>query len=268
MMPQPTEPIDLLASGPFDRVEVHWNKTPLVLDPDVQAYIDARWDVYQQQATKSGQMLFDGPVAQLMDFRVRGNTLELFLQLSDYKRFVVTALRDHAWFAANAPQAVVGALGVSALLWHGDRCVLGVRSPKVSAYPGMAHIFGGVLEELGTPDRPANVDGLLAHLRQELAEELGLGAADLIGVPQVLMLARDHVLHQPELVWQWQLAGPIEAVLDRLDADEHSAPLIVDTHTPLDLVRPVLTPSTRLAIERWRAARIAGTVPPGKPGAI
>jgi hypothetical protein len=158
----PAKNIDLLAAGPFDRVNIHWTAAPAVLDRAVQSYIDARWQNYQQQATAAGQMLFDGPVAQLTDFQTRGGQLDLFLQLSDYKRFVVTALRDHAWFAANAPRAVVGALGVSALLWHGEHCLLGVRSQKVSAYPGMAHIFGGVLEELAVPDRPANAAGFAA----------------------------------------------------------------------------------------------------------
>jgi len=247
-----TDGIEILAGGPLDHIAVAWDPAPLVLSPTAQAYVDARWDDYMRAAQRHGQTLFDGGVTRLLDHRVAGRTLHLRLGPANFKTALVTGLRDRAWFLAHAPEAIYAALGSSGLLSYGDQCVLGIRSAKVAAYPGRAHLFGGGVERLDTAELPASIDGLLAHLYSEFQEELGLTKADLATTPRLLAMARDQVLWQPELLWHCQLARPIETIIERLQADEHTDYLLLPRDPGGAPPDARLTPCARLAVKLWR----------------
>jgi len=45
-------------------------------------------------------------VSRMNEIRVEAGVLRLTLAPSDYKTFLVTSVRDHAWFAEHAPEAV------------------------------------------------------------------------------------------------------------------------------------------------------------------
>ncbi len=243
--------IKILAQGNLTGVAVHWDPCPCILEPAVQAYIDERWAVYMQDAQAHGRTLFNGPITRLMDHRVERTTLHLSLGPSDFKTFLVTALRDHAWFAGRAPAAICAALGNSGLIAYGQQCVLGIRSSNVAAYAGKAHVFGGVLEQLDTSDYPASPEGLLAHLRCELQEELDLTAPDLAGQPRLLAMVYDQTLHQPELLWHWELQNPIATILHRLNQDEHTGHLILHCNDALKASEKSLTPGALFAFQAW-----------------
>jgi hypothetical protein len=189
---------------------------------DAQARIDERWADYVAEAGVHGRTLFDGPISCFAGAEIRGSRLVLYLTPGDYKTFLVTVLRDRAWFLEHAPGVMMAGLGNSVLLTHGGEGLLGIRSPRVSAYAGRAHLIGGVLEELGTPGHPSTAEGIVAHLRREMMEEAGVTERDLCGAPKLLAVVRDQVLAQPELIWQWELAVPVAEVGKRLGALEHS----------------------------------------------
>lgn len=210
-------------------VHVVWDPQRRAVSAEAAAYIDARWEHYTAEARARGWSLFDGPITQLLEVHVE-NWPQIVLRLgpSDYKTFLVTRLRDRAWFEAHAPEAKALALGNSALLTRGDEALLGLRSQRVSAYPGRLHMFGGVVEALGTPQLPASTQGLLKHLEVELQEEARLEPRELEpSGPHLLSIALDEFLGQPEVVWQWETLIPLPKIAARLSAEEHAGHLIV-----------------------------------------
>ena len=178
-----------------------------------------RWTDYLHEAQRDGRMLFNSPVAFLKSCAVAGGMLHLELAPTDYKTFLVTTLRDRAWFETHCPAAITPALGNSIVLTHQGVAYLGMRAAAVAAYPRRAHLFGGVL------DWPVNrVDDssvLLDHLDREMTEELGLTEHDLAAPPRALAVLRDPVLAQPELVWHGELLKPLTVNCHALDAREH-----------------------------------------------
>lgn len=218
-----------------------------------RAHIDERWDVYMADARAHGKTLFNGPISRLIEARREGERVVLTLGPGDYKTFIVTAMRDRAWFAAHTPEAIVGALGNSVLLTRGGRALLGIRSKETSAYAGRAHLIGGVLDELGSAEFPASRAGVLAHLRLELEEEASVRAEDLVGEPVFLGVVRDSFLSQPEAIWQWESAVELEEIAGRLNAQEHHGATVVGKGGVGEEVWAQMTPVARAAWGKWRA---------------
>ncbi len=250
--------LTLLASAtpPHTDLLPHWHPSP-PMPPLATDYIAARWAVYTAAARAAGHSLFDGPITQLLDVHQEptpaGTRIDLHLAPAQYKDFLVTRLRDRPWFEAHAPDAMTLALGNSALPTHGNHALLGLRSPRVSAYPGRLHLIGGVLEALGTPQFPAHRAGIEAHLLQELVEEIGLvpGEERRDGWPRFLAVAHDDFLGQPELIWQWELDVPLEDLLPRLDPAEHTSALILQKSAMTPALWPQLTPVAQQAWLMW-----------------
>ncbi len=218
--------LEILATGPFTVEQITVAYTGhLPPPPDIARRVDMRWTDFVAEARRDGRTLFNAPVACLKSCSTAAGILRLELAQTDYKTFLVTTLRDRAWFEVNSPAAMTPALGNSILLTHADTAYLGVRSNQVAAYPHWAHLFGGVLD---WPKRwSSNGDVLLEHLYKELEEELGLDSHDLTAPPQVLALMRDPVLTQPELVWHGELIQPLIQRCDALNVQEHDAILAV-----------------------------------------
>jgi hypothetical protein len=236
------KPPDILARGPFtaDQITIRWDPQPRPISSEVGDYIEQRWDAYCADARHSNRILYNGLVAELRTVAVRNNRLELSLSCTDYKTFLVTAMRDRAWFLVNAPDAISPALGNSILLTIDQRAILGVRSQAVAAYPGRVHLFGGVLDAPEVAGHPLDTDFLLRHLFQELHEELQVLPEHFLTPPRVLAVLRDDFLGQPELAWYAALKGPIDTLLGSLNTEEH------DQYALLDLAQPTTSPCLNL----------------------
>ncbi len=238
--------LEILATGPFTAEQTTVAITGhLPPPPEILHRIEALWDDYMLAASRDGRMLFNSSVACLKSAAVSNGILSLELAATDYKTFLVTTLRDRAWFEVNSPAAMTPALGNSILLTHGDMAYLGVRSNRVAAYPHWAHLFGGVLDWPTHWNNRAEM--LLEHLYKELEEELGLARDDLAAPPYVLALMRDPILAQPELVWRGKLKHPLTVRTHALSADEHDAILAVPMAAVLT-ASPPATPVSRAAI--------------------
>jgi hypothetical protein len=277
-------PIETLFSGPLaaGTIELAYVPAPPPPGPAIADYIAQRWDHYAAEAQAAGRALFDAPATRLLAWHAFPNPasgtprLRLTLCPTTYKDFLVTLLRDRPWFLQHAPDAIAPVLGNCILLiWRGGggdsrgSVLLGVRSPRVSAYPGHAHVIGGVF------DRPAPAGGgrreaadgrwLLEHIYTEMTEELGLGPADLASPPTLLGLFRDPVLAQPELLWIGELRTDPTPLLTRPADVEHARFLLVgpnsrhlsalpdrSTPTPGGIS---LTPLAQMALHRAFATR-------------
>jgi hypothetical protein len=179
--------------------------------------------------------------------------VHLTLGPGSYQAFVVTRMRDRAWFEDHAPESLTFALGNSVLMTHGNEVLLGIRSKNVSAYAGRIHQFGGVLETLDTPKFPASVEGLIAHLLMELREELALDPRDLAARyplphlapqwPRLLGVFYDHELGQPEAIFA-----------RRIDKAEHDSHVIVTRHQIPASIQERLTPLAGEAVAAWSRA--------------
>ena len=238
--------LDILATGPFTVEQITVAYTgQLPPPPDIARRVDMRWTDFAAEARRDDRTLFNAPVAWLKSCSTAAGILRLELAPTDYKTFLVTTLRDRAWFEVNSPAAMTPALGNSILLTHADTAYLGVRSNQVAAYPHRAHLFGGVLD---WPKRwSGNGDVLLEHLYKELEEELGLDSHDLTAPPQVLGLMRDPVLAQPELVWHGELKQPLVRRNDAINLKEHDAILAVPM-AGIPAAGPPATPVSLAAI--------------------
>ena len=252
-------PTLLAAAEPGCGLLVEWDSAPQAVPPHAAAHIETRWAHYLAAAPAAGKTLFNGPITRLIDVAhfpagpAGRPRIRLRLGPADYKSFLVTCMRDRPWFQAHAPHALTPALGNSALPTFGSHALLGLRSPRVEAYPGRLHLIGGVLEALNTPRFPATRAGIEAHVLMELHEEIGLapGEERRDGWPRILGVAYDDFLGQPELFWHWELRVPLETLLQRLDPYEHTSALILAQTDMTPAIWEQLTPIARLAWQMW-----------------
>ncbi len=254
--------LELLARGPWAASAV---QVSLVGPPDISdeaaREIDRLWELEIAAAKQENRLLFNGGILYLQRAVATSGGLRLELGTADYKTFLITTLRHHARFATHFPGCIRPALGNSALLTCGPDIILGVRSRRVAAYPGIAHLIGGVLENqpTKTPEAVAgprrNASLLQNHLLREIQEELGLMADDLAEVPRVLMLVQDGLLHQPELIWHCEItASAMEKAAhgtSAQDRHEHDRILRISLsqaagHSVDDIA---ITPATAAAID-------------------
>jgi len=250
--------------GP-DALRVHWEPTPLTPSPLAAQRMRTQWQECLKDAAGHGRTLFDGSITRLIETRLVGTPahpcVELRLGPGSYQAFVVTRLRDRAWFEAHAPESLTLALGNSVLLTHGNQTLLGIRSQNVSAYAGRAHQIGGVLEALDTTAFPANVEGVIAHLLVELYEEAHVEPQDLAPRyplphltpvwPRFLGIFYDHVLGQPEMIWQWETETPLHHIAQRINKTEHDSHVIVARGNIPHEMHARLTPLAREALAAW-----------------
>lgn len=214
--------------------------------PALTALIDAAW---AEAAARPDAKLFDGPVCRFEQIHADTEHLQLDVSVCSYKPFYGTNGRHPAWADTHGWMSLANAVGTSAALVSGDGwLVFGRRSQAVALYQGWAHPFGGVLE----PREPID---LLAEMRRELHEEIGLAEADISDLA-CIGLVRDPSLRQPELLYLAHTSLSCSALEKRLDTAEHSACWCV--RADADSISAALaqddqglTPVTRLVLQRF-----------------
>ncbi len=250
---------DILAEGPIAAgdIGVVWEAGAMNVPGEAARRIEERWAEYVEDARRNGRSLFNGRITRLIEAQAEGGGLRLRVGPGEYKHFLTTTLRDREWFAAHAPKSMIAGLGNSVLLTHGEWALMGIRSHRVAAYPGRAHLLGGVLDELGTAEFPATVRGLIGHLLRELQEEAHVAPGEMSGEPELRALVRDHFLAQPELIWRWETRTPLEEIAARIDAEEHAGVVMVSRGGELRVcgekgAEVLWTPVAEAAVKRWR----------------
>jgi hypothetical protein len=245
----------ILCEGPFtpDAIDVQWNPAHIAFDSATQTLIDQLWDYHLAAAKSESRSLFNAPITRLIRAEKKNNRLLLTLGPTDYKTFLITTLRDRHRFPNLTAAQSAAALGNSALLTHSDQALLGIRSPRTAAYPNRAHLIGGVLDLLGTPELPSfSVHAILTHLQKEILEETTLTSADLEGHPVLLAIVRDEFLAQPELIWHWKSTLSISRIAEQLTKDEHSGACVIEKSQIPPETFDQMTPVARAAWNRWR----------------
>jgi hypothetical protein len=248
---------DGVRGDPRAKVHVRWDPHPPKIPAEAATYLEARWEAYLVEARASEKTLFNGPITRLVSAsRCADGEIDLLLGPADYKTFLVVHLRDRPWFAAHAPMLSAAALGNSVLLTSGDRALLGIRSPRVSAYAGHAHLVGGVLDCLSPAQSQApSAEHLVDHLLKELSEEAEVTADDLLprdgDWPRFMGVVRDEFLAQPEAIWQWETRTPLEEFARRLSPQEHAGAVQVTRARADSLLWQRMTPVARHTWRLW-----------------
>lgn len=220
----------------------------LRLTPELSATIERVWNEARAQ---QGVDLFDGPLCRLEGFTADHGGLRLHLSPTSYRIFIGTNGRHPQWADDHGRQVMADPVGTSVILRSSDGVlVFGRRSQRVALYPGFAHPFGGTMEP---PPAGTAVD-LLAEMRRELSEEVGISPDDLSDL-RVIALIEDRRLRQPELIYAAQTALTAEAINRRLDLHEHTGCwMLADDQRDIDGAlsgNAVMTPVLAGALLCW-----------------
>lgn len=200
-----------------------WNDAPRPTAPSVEEIIARTWEVEMAVAREEGRNLFNGKVGRLISVQAADSTMNFQLGETCYRDFLGTNLFHAAEVARFNPSFLADALGISALVITRDGyVVMGRRSRKVVFHPEHLHTFGGLLEQ---GDRVSHGFDLVKSVTRELAEELGIGSADLSAIT-VSGLVRDRAILQPELIFDVCVSFTRDELISKFDAqhdDEHTA---------------------------------------------
>lgn len=196
--------IDVAGCFPPARLRVHHDPTPRPTTPELDRLISEEWDQRLDLARRHDRMLFNGDLFRYVHHAVIGESADPVFELTVgptcYRDFVGTNLFNNHRLAEFGWERFANPIGTTATLITRDgRICYGRRSTKVAYHAEHVHTFGGGLE---AGDRAA--DGTIdpfGSLRRELAEELGLAAADLTDL-RCMGLIRDREIHQPELLFE------------------------------------------------------------------
>jgi hypothetical protein len=202
-------------AGQFDAhaVSARWVPSTESHPPDVEALIDAAW---ARALAVPGIKLFDGPMCRLESWHATGPTLTLHLSKTSYKRFLGTNLSHPHLADRLGPAALANPVGVSPALVSSDgHLLMGRRNATVAYYPHRIHPFSGALE-------PRNPLDLFAELSRELHEELHF-APEHIASMHLTGIAEDLSIRQPELICLVHSTLDRDAILERVQPDEHHA---------------------------------------------
>ena len=202
-------------AGQFDdrAVSARWVPSTESYPPHVEALIDTAW---QRTLAVPGVKLFDGPMCRLESWRSCGKALVLNLSRTSYRRFLGTTLSHPDLADRLGPCALANPVGVSPALVSSDgHLLMGRRNAAVAYYPHRVHPFSGALE-------PRDPLDLFAELRRELHEELHF-APEHIASMHLTGIAEDLSIRQPELICLVHSTLARDAILERVQPDEHHA---------------------------------------------
>lgn len=216
----------------------------LILEPGPWAYAEreakaigeawARWSA-------ENPALFDGEVLVLAEGGLEGDTFVGRYRLARFSAFL-------HFLRAGTPDGSRNAFALAALTGSDGGLVMGVMGGQ-TANAGRIYFPGG------TPDRGDVFDGRvdLEHsVRRELAEETGLGEAEIAFVPGFRLYsdAKRHAFLK-EVRSPLPAADLAALIRERLKAQYE--PELADVHVVagVDDLRPALMPNFQLAYARW-----------------
>jgi ADP-ribose pyrophosphatase YjhB (NUDIX family) len=138
------------------------------------AAIDENW----QRASASNPHYFNGVVHLVDEMQLTDGVLQARLLRTDFKSYLF-------WRDAGFPQSGVRDGFGSALIMSSDCAVLLGRQREGNVNGGLAYLPGGFIDA-----RDVDADGqidIAASIARELAEETGLGPADVVAQPGFLV---------------------------------------------------------------------------------
>ena len=233
----------LLVVGRFlpGQVRVRWNESTRLVLPQVETLIEQAW---QETISTPGVRLYDGRVARLESFDLRGNELDLAISPTSYRIVVGTNFANPGLQDDFGEAVMANPLGVSTSLLTADGYwIMGRRNRSVAYYPARVHPFAGSLEVREEVD-------IFHDVRRELREELALGESDIVQVTHVGLVC-DQTLRHPEAVFFTETRLSRKQVTHQLDPDEHDAVWSTPA-TPQDtaaaLANDELTPVARASL--------------------
>ena len=158
----------------------------------------------------AGPGLYNGSLARLESWKMNGDTLELNLELTDYRTQFYSNHHVERILENWGEKSLSRAMGISTIVEIGDDQVLLMkRSRNVGEYPGMYDVFGGHVEFPGQNIAQPDVYGAMYA---ELEEELGVNCAPFR--LELLGLIESIPNRKPELVFACRLPLTYEKVLE------------------------------------------------------
>jgi hypothetical protein len=184
-------PYVLLLDGRFSPAEVavSWDAEPCRAAAELQEAINRAWERLDPNPH------FNGRIARLDGWQVRGRVLRLQLRPTDYKTLLYSNNHADEIVGRWGEKQLANALGISAVVISADeQVILMQRSQRVGEFPGAYDVFGGHIDVPASGDPP----DLFASMAQELEEELALSvnACELscFGLLQALLPRKPELL--------------------------------------------------------------------------
>ncbi|NLX23979.1 MAG: hypothetical protein GXY55_20190 [Phycisphaerae bacterium] len=228
------------------RVRVVWRDEPRPTNAPLDALVDRTWAEALHEAERSGAVLFNGQLARYLRHRVQEEALYIEVGPTDYAQFMSTNYLNHARGDEFGWDLFSNPIGTTATLVTRDGWLLyGRRSKRVACHAGYVHTFGGGLEA-GERNAAREFD-VFGSVRRELAEELGLRAAEISSMV-CLGLIRDATIRQPELIFDAHLTLTRAEVETRLVHDrQHEHDAVAACRDEPDAVVPFVLAAGRIA---------------------
>jgi 8-oxo-dGTP pyrophosphatase MutT (NUDIX family) len=227
-----TLPFALLASGSFSEcaVRTRWFDQRLHMTEELTRLISVAWTDATIEATSRGRSLYAGPMTRLLDWTAGGDTLTLDLGPTDFREFVGTNVSHPERALQSGRDALANPVGISvAVLTTDGQLVIQQRSQQVFEYPGFFHVCGGNVEpiDVAGPEPP----GVLAAVRRELDEELGIGAQQTARLI-CLGLIENRETFKPDLLFEAEVTLAAAAYHDSSN-EEYSTLVFVEGEAAL-----------------------------------
>jgi len=183
--------------------------------PQMQAWMDARWQEQLTRARERGTKLFDTPLFRFIETTPEAATLHIVVGDTSYKEYVTTRTQD---FAREYPGCEVGnPLAVCSAVETSDGYILLDKRQGVDVYVGRYHVIGGFFERhldtvVETPDP-------FGAMRREIREETGIQAED-ISEQYCLGVVYDLTMPHGEMCFLTRLHISLEEVLQRTPEED------------------------------------------------
>lgn len=188
----------------LERMVVEWGEAPSIPE-QLEKRVAKSWE----EAKRASGGWFDGQVAALRGWKVRGQELLLSLCALPY-RYVwyvyATAFRGKA----PPPEVIPRALGVSAVVEWREHLLLMVRSSDVAEFPGRLDVFGGHIEPDVHGEWPSPQESIVRELCEEpLLERRSVRLRSVLGLVEVARTRKPELVFAAEIEpGAWQDAPP------------------------------------------------------------
>jgi hypothetical protein len=218
-----TDAYSILTEGffPPHRLKLHVQGGRRTYPSGLATRIQERWEQALQEAERSGCLLFNGKLFSLLQYAVRGRSLNLLLGETDYREVLGTHSGRPGKEEGPAPESLADGIALSSSLLTKDGfLIVGRRSARVYAGREKLHVCAGHPD----PDRQLSVEEILSGenlfyraMQNEIEEEIHVPPDRIEAmICRGLIRSRDNL--KPELIFETALKRSKEQVLR--DADK------------------------------------------------